>query len=89
MPRRKLPARLRFVFAREVRFPNRAHAEGEWMGRGRDVSRNGREGRQRGFPVDTPSPPCDSGRGIMRKEGLMAKFAAKLAVTAFGVVTPD
>lgn len=44
---------------------------------------------QRGFPVDTPSPPCDNGRGIMRKERNMAQFAAKWAETAFGMATPD
>ena len=48
LPRRKPPVRLRFVFTREVRFPNRASAAGERMEGGRDVSRKVRQGRKGG-----------------------------------------
>ena len=46
LPRRKPPVRFRFVSVWEVRFPNRAPATGEWMERGRNVSRKVRQVRQ-------------------------------------------
>ena len=36
-----------------------------------------------------PSPPCDNGRGIMRKERNMAKVVAKLLKVAFCMVSPE
>ena len=39
--------------------------------------------------MDMPPPPCDTGRGIMRKERNMAKVVEKLEEVAFCMVTPN